>query len=125
MRLHVEVHPADARGLMLPPVSLSELFQNALKHNTVASDNHLCIRVRVEGTTLVFENNLRSGPKTTGSTGIGLANLRERFRIATGRAADWVVEADRFVVRLPLVRSSKAAPVPTDRRAGENGGGQS
>ncbi len=125
VRLHVEVHPADARGLMLPPVSLAELFQNALKHNTVASDDHLCIRVRVEGTTLVFENNLRSGPKTTGSTGIGLANLRERFRIATGRAADWAVEADRFVVRLPLVRSSNAAPVPTDRSAGEDGRGQS
>ena len=117
--------PADARGLLLPPVSLAELFQNALKHNTVASDDQLCIRVRVEGTTLVFENNLRSGPKTTGSTGIGLANLRERFRIATGRAADWAVEADRFVVRLPLVRSSNAAPVPTDRSAGEDGRGQS
>jgi Histidine kinase len=115
VRLTVEVQPADARGLLLPPVSLAELFQNALKHNTVASDDQLCIRVRVEGTTLVFENNLRSGPKTTCSTGIGLANLRERFRIASGRAADWVVEEDRFVVRLPLVRNSKGAAVPGGR----------
>jgi Histidine kinase len=125
VRLHVEVHPADARGLMLPPVSLSELFQNALKHNSVAPDVQLVIRVRIDGTTLVFENDLRSGQMPTCSTGIGLANLRERFRIATGRAADWAVEADRFVVRLPLVRSSNAAPVPTDRSAGEDGRGQS
>ncbi len=32
--------PADARQLSLPPVSLAELFQNALKHNTAGPDLH-------------------------------------------------------------------------------------
>jgi hypothetical protein len=109
VRLDIEVQAAEARQLLLPPVSLAELFQNALKHNTVAPDLPLSIRVRVEGTTLVFENDLRSGSKTPPSTGIGLVNLRERFRIATGRAAVWAAEEDRFVVRLPLVTSSTAA----------------
>ena len=107
--LKVEVQSAEAQRLLLPPVSLAELFQNALKHNTVAPDRPLTIRVRVEGTTLVFENDLRPGAAPARSTGIGLANLRERFRIATGRAAVWDVEADRFVVRLPLVEGSTAA----------------
>ena len=62
------------------------------------------IRVRVDDTTLVFENDLRPGPIPARSTGIGLANLRERFRIATGRPAEWIREDDRFVVRLPLVK---------------------
>jgi LytS/YehU family sensor histidine kinase len=101
--LDVEVQPADADRLFLPPVSLAELFQNALKHNTVAPDVPLRIRVRLEDTTLVFENDLRPGQQTPRSTGLGLANLRERFRIATGRAAVWTAEPDRFVVRLPLV----------------------
>ena len=109
MCLKVEVQSAEAQRLLLPPVSLAELFQNALKHNTVAPDRPLTIRVRVEGTTLVFENDLRPGAAPARSTGIGLANLRERFRIATGRAAVWDVEADRFVVRLPLVEGSTAA----------------
>jgi Histidine kinase len=111
--LDVEVQPADAQALLLPPVSLAELFQNALKHNTVTPDRQLRIRVRVEDTTLVFENDLRPGVKSARSTGIGLANLRERFRIATGRAATWAGEGDRFVVRLPLVRTSSA--VAADR----------
>ena len=106
VRLKVEVRSADAQRLFLPPVSLAELFQNALKHNTVTPDRPLSIRVRVEGTTLVFENDLRPGPTPARSTGFGLDNLRERFRIATGRAAAWDVEEDRFVVRLPLVRKS-------------------
>ena len=106
VHLDVDVRSADARQLFLPPVSLAELFQNALKHNTIAPDEPLSIRVRVEDTTLVFENDLRSAPKPARSTGFGLANLRERFRIATGQAAIWEVEAGRFVVRLPLVRST-------------------
>jgi len=104
VRLEVDVGAADARHLSLPPVSLAELFQNALKHNTIGPDLHLNIRVRVDDTMLVFENELRPGPRPARSTGIGLANLRERFRIATGRPAEWFAEEDRFVVRLPLVR---------------------
>ena len=103
VHLDVEVQPADAQQLFLPPVSLAELFQNALKHNIVGPDRHLHIRVTVDGTTLIFENDLGSGPITVRSTGIGLVNLRERFRIAAGRAAVWAAEDDRFVVRLPLV----------------------
>lgn len=109
VRLDVSVPPADARRLLLPPVSLAELFQNALKHNIIGPDHQLHIRVRIEDTTLVFENDLRPGPPPARGTGIGLANLKERFRIATGRAAVWGAEANRFVVRLPLVGDAGTA----------------
>jgi hypothetical protein len=118
--LDVQVQPAASHQLLLPPVSLSELFQNALKHNTVAPDLPLQIRIRVEGTTLVFENDLHSRPKSAPSTGIGLANLRERFRIATGEVADWGIEDGRFVVRLPLVSDdaiSRRRPHNTESRS--------
>lgn len=105
VQLEVDVPAAAARELFLPPVSLAELFQNAMKHNTVAPDVPLHIRVRVEGTILVFENNLRLEPTPARSTAVGLANLRERFRMATGQAAAWAIEGDCFVVRLPLVRN--------------------
>lgn len=106
VQLDVDVQAADAEALLLPPVSLAELFQNAMKHNTVAPDVPLHIRVRVDGTILVFENDLRLEPTPPRSTGVGLANLRERFRIATGHPAAWAIERNRFVVRLPLVRNA-------------------
>ena len=105
IRVDVQVQPADAERFLLPPVSLAELFQNALKHNTIAADLPLRISVRVDGTTLIFENDLRSRIKSPRSTGIGLTNLAERFRIAAGQPAVWGPEADRFVVRLPLIRT--------------------
>jgi hypothetical protein len=108
--LDIDVGRAEAQELLLPPVSLAELFQNALKHNIVSPERPLRIRVRIEDGTLIFENAMQPGPPPSHSTGIGLPNLRERFRIATGRPAVWVAEADRFIVRLPLINASDAAP---------------
>ena len=112
VRLQVQVQPADAHELLLPPVSLAELFHNALKHNTVAAGLPLCIRIRIEDTTLVFENDRRAGPQAAHSTGIGLSNLRERFRIATGRRVVWITEEERFEVRLPLVNRIRNGGIP-------------
>ncbi len=103
VRLDVQVQPAEADRLLLPPVSLAELFQNALKHNTVTADNPLVILVRNEGETLIVENTLRSRLGSALGTRIGLTNMRERFRLATGRRMVWGPEGDRFIVRLPLV----------------------
>jgi hypothetical protein len=85
----VHVQRADADRPLLPPVSLAELFQNALKHSTVTADRPLLIQVRIEDDTLVVENNLRSGIASARSTGMGLTNMRERFRLATGRSMVW------------------------------------
>jgi len=103
--LEIDITADDASRVSLPPVSLSELFHNALKHNTISATEPLRIRARVDDLTLVFENDLRP-PIASPSTGLGLPNLRDRFRIATGRPATWVVEGSRFVVRLPLVPHS-------------------
>ena len=108
VRLDVQVEPSVSHQLFLPPVSLPEIFQNALKHNTVAPDLPLHIHVRVEGSALVFENELRASAKRNASTGIGLTNLRERFRIATGGLVVWGIEEGRFVVRLPLASNDGA-----------------
>jgi LytS/YehU family sensor histidine kinase len=106
--LAVEIAPADAARWRLPPVSLGELFHNALKHNTIGRGEQLCIRLYLDGSTLVFENDAAAAAPRSSSTGIGLANLRDRFHIASGQPIRWGFEARRFVVRLPLVRREDA-----------------
>ncbi len=95
----------QAGQLELPPVALSELFQNAIKHNTVDGAQPLTIRVRVEEGSLVFENDLRARSPQLASTGIGLKNLSQRVKLATGRDVTWGVDQGRFVVRVPLVQA--------------------
>src|SRR6185503_10650242 len=45
-RTEIAVDPRLARHLFLPPVSLGELLQNALKHNEVTRDHPLVLQVR-------------------------------------------------------------------------------
>jgi len=103
--LHVNVH-VDARAVQrwrVPPVVLPELLENAVKHNNFSTDNPLQIEVRLEGDRLTVSHEKR--PRQTGvsSTGVGLENLAQRFRLTTGLAARWADSGGRFIVTLPLL----------------------
>jgi two-component sensor histidine kinase len=103
--LRVEVH-VDAQAVQrwqLPPVVLPELLENAVKHNDFSTDNPLQIEVRLEGDRLTVSHEKR--PRRTGapSTGVGLENLAQRFRLTTGVAARWADSGGRFIVTLPLL----------------------
>ena len=103
LSVHVHVDAQAARRWQLPPVVLPELLENAVKHNELSTDNPLQIEVRLEGDRLTVSHEKR--PRRTGvsSTGVGLENLAQRFRLTTGVAARWGEADGRFVVTLPLL----------------------
>jgi two-component sensor histidine kinase len=103
--LHVVVH-VDAHAATrwwIPPVVLPELLENAVKHNAFETDNPLQIEVRLEGDRLTVAHDKRPRSTAPPSTGVGLENLAQRFRLTTGVAARWGDTGGRFVVMLPLV----------------------
>jgi signal transduction histidine kinase len=89
-------------GGAVPPLALQVLVENAVKHNAFTEREPLAIRVLRDGDALVVENDARPKRGVTPSSGVGLSNLAERARLATGR--DLVVEGgtSRFVVRVPV-----------------------
>jgi hypothetical protein len=104
----VHANPDAVSRWMIPPVVLPELLENAVKHNEFAADNPLQIDVRLEGDRLTVSHDRRPRRVKTASTGVGLDNLAQRFRLTTGVAARWGENGGRFIVTLPLVAS--AAP---------------
>ena len=108
--LTVDVHVgAQAAGRwLIPPVVLPELLENAVKHNVFTTDNPLQIDVRLEGDRLTISHDRRPRKSAVTSTGVGLENLAQRFRLTTGVAARWGEAGGRFVVTLPLVASDGA-----------------
>ena len=103
LQLQIDI-PADrAPQLYLPPVTLPELLDNAVKHNEASPDDPLVVIVRLDGDHLVVSNRLRPRLRKVSSTRVGLANLAERVRLTTRDAMMWEESNGRFTVSVPLV----------------------
>jgi two-component system LytT family sensor kinase len=105
LTVHVHVDAHAASRWQIPPVVLPELLENAVKHNDFTTDNPLQIEIRLEGDRLTIAHEKRPRKATVSSTGVGLENLAQRFRLTTGVAARWAEAGGRFIVTLPLVAS--------------------
>lgn len=89
----------------IPPLSGQMLLENAIKHNSFSAEYPLVFRVAVDesGGWLIFANNkqLRRGPIE--STGIGLKNIFQRYRLLDFHEPRIEQTDDTFTVLLPLV----------------------
>jgi len=85
------------------PVSLQVLLENAIKHNIASRDHKLKIFVHIEDKYIVVSNNLQRKATSLKSTGTGLKNLGERFRLITGREMKIEEDNNTYTVKLPLL----------------------
>lgn len=70
----------------LPILSLLPLIENAVKHNVISKRHPLQIQIYTKSDNwLVILNSIRPKMEETVGHGIGLKNLRERYRMLTGR----------------------------------------
>jgi two-component system LytT family sensor kinase len=91
--------------VMIPPCSLQILVENAIKHNEFTADKPLKIKISLNDHYLKVSNPIKPKPYAVNSTGIGLKNLRSRYKILFNQ--DITIESSRenFVVKLPLIAS--------------------
>lgn len=87
----------------LPILSLLPLIENAVKHNVISKQHPLQIGIYTESCDLlVVSNPVQPKQEEDVCNGIGLKNLRERYRMLTGRGIE-VSETDgHYTVSLPL-----------------------
>lgn len=78
-----EVYAID-EDKFLPFFSLQPLLENAIKHNELTELHPLTITISRQEDCLIVRNNFRPKKMMETSTGSGLANLRERYRILSG-----------------------------------------
>jgi hypothetical protein len=100
------VDPHELRSIVrearLPPTALQLLVENAIKHNQVGEGRPLAVIVRLGATAVVVENARRPRRGVRASAGVGLANLDERVRLATGKRIAIRESDDAFIVEVPL-----------------------
>lgn len=95
--------PENYMTYKLPSVSLQSLVENAIKHNIVTTEKPLLISMRIENDRLLVENNYQLRSDFASSSGTGLKTLNALYSFLGDEQAEYGVEGNKFVVRLPLL----------------------
>ena len=111
-RIDLDIHLGDGDGDdgdddggRVVPLALQMLVENAVKHNGATRARPLRITVAREGDYYAVRNNRVALFEPAAGSGIGLDNIRERYRLNGG--AEVIVEAsdESFAVKLPVLRA--------------------
>lgn len=103
--LKESIQEIDAEKYFVAPLTLQLLVENAVKHNRMSSKEPLIVTIYREEAYLVVENPIRPRNKNEDvmSTGIGLNNIINRYKLLT--SAPVLVEQSNevFKVKIPLI----------------------
>lgn len=100
---HVDIDPSKL-DLLIPPITLQLLIENALKYNRTEEENPLLVSIYTnEYDELVVSNNLLPLIKKPISTGIGLKNIISRYTLLSDRKPSVAQENNTFTVKVPLI----------------------
>lgn len=103
--LRIEFHIDEKHfSDFIPPLSLQELIENAIKHNEVSEENPLHIKIYTENNMLIVRNNLQKRMQKMASTKTGLKNIKERYQMLSASPASFEEDKKYFTVRLPLIK---------------------
>jgi two-component system LytT family sensor kinase len=104
LRIQVQVAP-EHRQLVIAPLTLQLLLENALKHNVASAAHPLQVDIHVEsGRTLVVRNSLQRRQGVVEGTGTGLSNVKQRYTYLSDRPVDVIETREHFLVALPLLQ---------------------
>lgn len=98
----------DSMDLYIPPISLQLLIENAIKHNIATKERPLVIRIMSDNKQEIKVcNNLQRISNTFPTTGIGLNNIVDRYRILSEEHLPMIEETSTdFCVTLPLLNNA-------------------
>lgn len=104
-KLQVEIDPklfqVEAK---IPHLTLQMLIENAVKHNAFSVKTPLKIRILMDDKNDVnIINNLQPRTFAEGSTGTGLKNIEERYKLVSDKRPSFKSIGNEFVAKIPLI----------------------
>jgi LytS/YehU family sensor histidine kinase len=103
--IEIDIDP-EKSGWLLPTFSIQPLVENAVKHNTITRARPLRISIRTGEDRLVVSNAINPKIEPERGTGIGLANLANRWHLLTGQEIEVMNDGKTFSVALPFIKTN-------------------
>lgn len=100
LKIDLKEEDLDRRVLFM---SLQLLVENAVKHNIASKEKPLVINIYSENNFIVVSNNIIIRSDNVISTGIGLDNLNERYKIIANKEITIIEEKEKFTVKIPMI----------------------
>lgn len=95
---------AQEKSFLIPPTSVFVALENAVKHNEISEQYPLQVNIDLNNDQLIISNKMRTKKNLQHSSGIGLKNLDERFKLVTGKGiVSGKNDSEVFMVQLPLI----------------------
>lgn len=88
---------------MIVPVTIQNLLENAVKHNTITLSRPLHIHIYTEEDYLCIENTLQKKNLVQDSNKQGLVNLRNLYKYLVEKEIVVTEAKDKFTVKIPLI----------------------
>ena len=95
--------PTEKLQKKIVPLSLQILMENAIKHNIVSADKPLHIDISTLNGSLLVSNNLQMKNQVNECTGIGLDNIRNRYKLISEKPVNVTSNDNNFTVSIPLI----------------------
>lgn len=100
--VQVEVDP-QKREMLVLPLALQLLIENAIKHNTMSKKAPLKIKIFIdENNVLNVVNNLQERESYMASTGVGLKNIEHRYKLLELPLPEFYKTVNEFIAKIPL-----------------------
>ncbi len=104
LRLNKNLGNCNDKRIMILPFALQVTVENAVKHNGFTLEDPLQIFLEQKEDYLLVKNYKRQKKYHEDSTGIGLKNLRSRYRLFCKKDITIENNTNEFIVKLPLIR---------------------
>jgi ligand-binding sensor domain-containing protein len=101
LNIRLDRHAMESR---IPPLTLQLLAENAIKHNVISKNKPLVVNIYNDGTYISISNKLQPKKQAEASTGLGLKNIIDRYRLIVNKKVRVEKSEDEFNVFLPIIR---------------------
>jgi PAS domain S-box-containing protein len=96
--------PDQLRNARIIPLAVQLLIENAIKHNTMSKKSPLVIDIFVDDQCqLNVINNLQEREARISSTGVGLINIQNRYKLLNNSVPEFLKTDKQFIARIPLI----------------------